>query len=606
MPIIAASFTMPFLFMESHSMWGGNIPSTLAGEFTYGTSMALMVLLLGMIYRGLEEGKWILRNAVFMALVCLTHVYTIIFTVASIPVLYLTRNAKELKRRVVYSLKVYPLAVMFTGFWLLPLLARHGWTAVYDFTWDITEEVLPVILWPFLFLAAFGVHYMIINQDKRVFFMFWSIIASILLFNFGSILGAGMVDIRFLPFTYLYILYLAAYGLSEIVKSMEGVWILPLIVVFLTLFWVNEYNVPLPQEGLTYNFLVNELKQFNYHGYSPSWVKWNYDGFEKKIRWPQFKSVNDFLKGGVNDTRVKFEHNDHHNEAGTVRAFESVPLFAGRSILEGLYMQSIHTSIFSFLIQAEVSEQQSCPYWHEFPCSRFDIENGTRHMLMFNIEHIIVRSDKLKKALQERDDYEMVFEDEPYEVWRLLDNTGHYVTVPAYEPVLFKSGSWRNDSYNWFRNMSLIDIPLVFVEEIKAEDTRFFKHVKEDGRWNDLPRVPLDNECNIQENMDVDEIRFTTDCVGKPHIISVSYYPSWRPVGAEKVYLVSPSFMLVIPYQPEVRLVYSKTTADWLGLLTSFTAVGFLLGGVAYYRYGNVRKAVDGSRVGMLYRKLAD
>src|SRR3989339_1047194 len=34
-PIIAACFTLPFLFMESNSMWGGNIPSMLAGESSY-------------------------------------------------------------------------------------------------------------------------------------------------------------------------------------------------------------------------------------------------------------------------------------------------------------------------------------------------------------------------------------------------------------------------------------------------------------------------------------------------------------------------------------------------------------------------------------------
>ena len=34
-PILAAIFTLPFLFLENNSMYGGNIPSTLAGEFSW-------------------------------------------------------------------------------------------------------------------------------------------------------------------------------------------------------------------------------------------------------------------------------------------------------------------------------------------------------------------------------------------------------------------------------------------------------------------------------------------------------------------------------------------------------------------------------------------
>ena len=43
-PIIAAISSLAFLFIESHSMWGGNIPSTLAGEFTYSIGLSLSVL----------------------------------------------------------------------------------------------------------------------------------------------------------------------------------------------------------------------------------------------------------------------------------------------------------------------------------------------------------------------------------------------------------------------------------------------------------------------------------------------------------------------------------------------------------------------------------
>src|SRR5437773_1139504 len=40
-PALAALATLPFLFMEANSMWGGNIPSTLAGAFACSLGLAL-------------------------------------------------------------------------------------------------------------------------------------------------------------------------------------------------------------------------------------------------------------------------------------------------------------------------------------------------------------------------------------------------------------------------------------------------------------------------------------------------------------------------------------------------------------------------------------
>ncbi|HVN66902.1 MAG TPA: 6-pyruvoyl-tetrahydropterin synthase-related protein, partial [Candidatus Sulfotelmatobacter sp.] len=62
-PIGGAVLTLPFLFMEANSMWGANIPSTLAGEISYGLGISLCFLFFGSLYAGLREKKYILGNA---------------------------------------------------------------------------------------------------------------------------------------------------------------------------------------------------------------------------------------------------------------------------------------------------------------------------------------------------------------------------------------------------------------------------------------------------------------------------------------------------------------------------------------------------------------
>src|SRR6185369_8934250 len=56
-PALAAVAPLCFLFMEANSMWGGNIPSTLAGEFALSLGLALTVLFFGTLQWTIRTGR---------------------------------------------------------------------------------------------------------------------------------------------------------------------------------------------------------------------------------------------------------------------------------------------------------------------------------------------------------------------------------------------------------------------------------------------------------------------------------------------------------------------------------------------------------------------
>ena len=78
-PILGAVLSLSFLFMEANSMWGANIPSTLAGEFSYGIGISIAFLFFGTLYAGITENKYLLLNAFLVFLLGLSHGYAIIF-----------------------------------------------------------------------------------------------------------------------------------------------------------------------------------------------------------------------------------------------------------------------------------------------------------------------------------------------------------------------------------------------------------------------------------------------------------------------------------------------------------------------------------------------
>ena len=121
--------------------------------------------------------------------------------------------------------------------------------------------------------------------------------------------------------------------------------------------------------------------------------------------------------------------------------------------------------------------------------------------------------------------------------------------VPEYEPNFMKTKNWKTEAFKWFQDVDNIDVPVVF----SSRDENFKIKI---NSLDERKKVRVNNTCNIKETIKNEEIRFETDCIGKPHIIKISYFPNWKVEGAEKIYLVSPDFMLVYPEQREVRIYY--------------------------------------------------
>ncbi|HDH28958.1 MAG TPA: hypothetical protein ENH13_07475 [Euryarchaeota archaeon] len=554
-PAFSAALMLPFLFMEANSMWGANIPSTLAGEFTYSISMALTLIFLGVLYREMEksEGRRSTPLIALLVLITFTHVYTLLFVVITSTYFLAEQNRKKLAGNLAFLFKIYFTAFLLTSFWAIPMVAKLDYTTPFAVVWDIKNiyEVFPKNLLPIYLLSALGIVWGLWKKEDKILFITFSLVAAFFLYTVSTRLG--IVDIRFIPFLQIYPLLVAAYILGTAASRLRGEWLLPVILVLATILWVNQ----------SVTFI-------------PNWIDWNYEGFEGKAVWPAFNGVNQYLAGGPGDPRVVYEHSQLHNSAGSSRAFESLPLFSGRDTLEGLYMQSTVSSPFIFYIQSEISQVTSCPF-PQWPCTRFNPSDAARHLEIFNVGEVIARTDATKVALINHPGYEFEKEIGPYTVFRLTGNKGSYVEVPKYEPVLFETERWKESAYLWFINLSLLDVPLVFTDD--ASDPGPFKLVKTDGKLTDIPRVPIERNCTVSESVKDDEIVFTTNCVGVPHIVKVSYFPNWKVEGADKIYLVSPSFMLVIPSQEQVRIYYGKTFIDILGQILTLLGIMLLLFG---------------------------
>jgi hypothetical protein len=82
-PAVMAVATLPFLFYRGFSIYGGNVPSTLAGEFAFSMSLSLALVYIGVVLRGLETGRHRALAASLLALTGLCHIIPAFFALAA-------------------------------------------------------------------------------------------------------------------------------------------------------------------------------------------------------------------------------------------------------------------------------------------------------------------------------------------------------------------------------------------------------------------------------------------------------------------------------------------------------------------------------------------
>ncbi|MGH9062182.1 MAG: hypothetical protein ACRDZY_22135, partial [Acidimicrobiales bacterium] len=86
-PVCLAVATLPFLFDRSFTIYGGNLASTMAGEFAFSLSLSVGLVFLGVVARGLDTGKRRALAAVLLAITALCHMVPTIFVVVGAVVL---------------------------------------------------------------------------------------------------------------------------------------------------------------------------------------------------------------------------------------------------------------------------------------------------------------------------------------------------------------------------------------------------------------------------------------------------------------------------------------------------------------------------------------
>ena len=547
-PLLGAAAAFVFLFCEENPIWGGTIASTLAGEFAYMLGLGLAVLFLGVAYRAYSRG-WSWRwPGLLLAVTGLAHGYAVLW--AGLAAAYFLYAARRPARTLGWLAAVAVGAFAAAAVWLLPLLSAWGWTTPYDDPWITIapKNLFPPLLWPLFALAAVGWTQTFVARrrtggpDQRLLFLLHATATGAALAAAAPALG--VIDVRFVPFAQLAACVAGGATLGLLIQSAAASDLAALALVL-----VAAVHGDYGSRVIRY------------------WVDWNYTGLEAKERWPEFRRVSEALRGSVGDPRVAVEYSAEHEKAGSIRMYETIPFFSGRSTLEGVYNQASLQTHFVYYLASELGATSPNPFKNR-DYSRFDTDAALAHLRLFNVSDVVALSPQLISSFAARPDARETARFPPYVVFHLRGPEFRYVEPLAFAPVRSSPRGWREKAWRWFTRKPLSAAPLVFTDDARFELT-------EKDEWLPPPAVALPGGVEVDETVEPESLTVTTNRVGHPLLVKISFHPRWRVEGADGPYLVSPALMLVVPRQPTVRLVYARNWADHLGLALTAATVLF-------------------------------
>ncbi len=569
MPLLGAGAAAAFLAQENYTIYGANLASTLAGEFSFSISFALALVFYGLLTVALSkpwrgDGRvWFVAAAATLAAAALCHAIPAAFAgIAAIGIAWRrwTVCSPTAPRRFIIAFMAVAVGFGLAAFWAIPLLANIGWTA--DMEWLPKRDLqllAPLEIAIAVPLVLLGAGWALVRRKPWATFFLFTLVASAALF---LLMPTGSIwNTRFLPFYYFSYMILAGTGVY-VIRNLLGR--LPLL------------------SGSTAPLLVVAIVLVTFYStrqFIPDWIRWNYQGYEAKEGWTEYKDLNDLIES-LPPGRVMWEYTPDNEEYGTPRALEIIPFWTGHPTMEGLLIESSITSPFHFINQAELSVAPTLAVRGiEYPPT--NVQRGLDHLRMFNVRYFLARSPEVIAETHNYPGSMLIEVVGKYAIFEL--ETDGYVTVPEYEPVRRDDPEWLDLSLRWYQEPDLFDAPIVWDFMSSEEDRDFLTEelATLNGGLAEAALVktadPDSEPVVITESIDNDKITFTTNRVGEPHWVKVSYFPNWKATGARGPYLASPSFMMVIPTQENVTLEFQAAAPDRIGATVSILSGLFCL-----------------------------
>ena len=449
-----------FLFDESFTIYGGNIASTMAGEFSFSIALAFSILGFGVFIRGLETGKYRIAATLLLALAALSHGIVLLFVfLGYVLILAMHRDAAKWR----FGLPVIGTATLLSAFWVVPFVLNHSYMTDMKYEPQPTgySESFVDMFFPLhtvfnVIVMGFALVGFLSALWRRNSTASWMGIYGVIL-AIGVFVARESLPIigllwnpRILPFFYLLRYMLMMIGIYETVVAVARFASLERAAARVAKTGEVQTLAPSPRGRLNFNvatavvvallaigiigFRFQELPLATLRtaqdgsvrygigpfsvpssndGFVDGWARWNFTGYEGKNAYGEYRAIVETMKQIGEDPRygcgrALWENNGELNKYGTTMGLMLLPHWTDGCIgsMEGLFFEASGTTPYHFITAAAMSKQSSNPVRE----LRYDDNNaalGVRYLQELGVRYYMgftpeaVREASAQTALRE-------------------------------------------------------------------------------------------------------------------------------------------------------------------------------------------------------------
>ncbi len=516
LPELFAIAATIFLFDESFTIYGGNIASTMAGEFSFSISLSLAMLGFALLAKGLDTGKHRISAAIIISLSALSHGIVLLFVFGGAALMLVVWNKRESFQ---FGAKVIALAVLLSSFWVIPFVTSHAYmtdmkyeprpSGVNDSFWKMFFPLHILLDVSITALAILGAVALVRSRHKAGTWitLLTLVLAAGVFIARNSLPVIGLLwNPRILPFFFLLRYFLFAVGLYEIaafalrMKSMSRIArVEPGTPVVL--------DIAKPRDNFTFNLAllsgfalfvlvaigfrfqelpfgstrVNSAGKYEYvwgplrtkstnDGFVDGWARWNFTGYEGKGAYGEYYGVVQTMKQLGEDStqgcgRALWENSGELNKYGTTMALMLLPFWTDGCIssMEGLFFEAAGSTPYHFITAAAMSKQSSNPVRE----LRYDNNNaaiGVRYMQELGVKYFMGFTPEAIAQASQQEGLTEVARSGPWVVYRVANSD--VVTPLATQPVVANISSnnprerWLEIGTSWFQHPETWTTPI--------------------------------------------------------------------------------------------------------------------------------------------------
>ena len=505
-----------FLFDESFTIYGGNIASTMAGEFSFSIALSLAMLGFALLAKGLDTGKHRVSAAIIISLSALSHGIVLLFVFGGAALMLVVWNKRESLQ---FGAKVIALAVLLSSFWVIPFVTSHAYmtdmkyeprpSGATDSFWKMFFPLHTLLDVSLTALAVIGAVTLVRSRHKAGTWMtlLTLLLAAGVFIARNSLPVIGLLwNPRILPFLYLLRYFLFVIGLYELVTF-------ALRVKSIARFAQGESGVPVvldiakPRDNFSFNLAllsgfavfvlvaigfrfqelpfgstrVNSAGQYEYvwgplrtkssnDGFVDGWARWNFTGYEGKNAYGEYYGIVQTMKQlGADSTqgcgRALWENNGELNKYGTTMGLMLLPFWTDGCIssMEGLFFEAAGSTPYHFITAAAMSKQSSNPV-RELRYDNNDAALGVKYMQELGVKYFMGFTPEAIAQASQQEGLTEVARSGPWVVYRVANSD--VVTPLAMQPVVANISAnnprerWLEVGTSWFQHPEVWTTPI--------------------------------------------------------------------------------------------------------------------------------------------------